>query len=104
MRVAAEERGGTRAALLRGQDAGLTSGAVGIAGIDQRHAETMLTALQVALSDDQRRGNDFVAGEHGGRGCRPGRPPRKRDQDYRWLSNRRARRQRRSREAPDHHQ
>ena len=62
----AEERACADAALLRGRDPGLTGGAVGIAGIDQRDAEAMLTAFQVALSDDQRRGDDFVAGEHGG--------------------------------------
>ena len=68
MRVTAEERACAGAALLRGGNAGLTGGAVGIAGIDQRDAETMLTAFQVALADDQRRGDYFVAGEHGG-GC-----------------------------------
>ena len=61
---------GAGAALLRGRHAGLTGGAVCIAGIDQRDAETMLTAFQVALSDDQRRGDHFVAGEHGGGGGR----------------------------------
>jgi hypothetical protein len=30
----------------------------------------MLTAFQVAPSDDQRRGNDFIAGKHRGRHCR----------------------------------
>ena len=68
--IAAEDRGGARAALLGGSDAGFTGGAVCIAGIDQRHAETMLTAFQMALSDDQRRGDHFVAGEHGGGGRR----------------------------------
>jgi hypothetical protein len=67
----AEDGGGAHAALLCGGDAGLAGGAIGIAGIDQHHAELMLTAMQVALADDQRRGDDFVAGEHGGSGGRP---------------------------------
>jgi hypothetical protein len=70
MRIAAEDRGGAGAALLRGTHAGLAGGAICIAGIDQHNAETMLTAFQVALSDDQRRGDHFVAGEHGGGGRR----------------------------------
>ena len=70
MRIAAEDRSGTGAALLRGKDAGLAGGAICIAGIDQSDAEVMLTAFQVPLSDDQRRGDHFVAGEHGGGGRR----------------------------------
>src|ERR1700677_2049798 len=70
MRIAAEDCGRAGAALLRGTHAGLAGGAICIAGIDQRNAETMLTAFQVALSDDQRRGDHFVAGEHGGGGRR----------------------------------
>ena len=70
MGIAVEERSGTGAALLRGTDAGLAGGAICIAGIDQGNAETILAAFQVTLSDDERRGNHFVAGEHGGGGCR----------------------------------
>jgi hypothetical protein len=64
MRVAAEKLPRTRAALLGRQDTGFTRSAVGIAGIDQHHANTMLIARQMALSDDQGRSNHFVAGEH----------------------------------------
>ncbi len=67
----AEDGGGAYAALLCGGDAGLAGGAIGIAGIDQHHAELMLAAMQVALADDQRRGDDLVAGEHGGGDGRP---------------------------------
>ncbi len=70
MWVAAEDFAGACAALLRCGDAGLTGGAVGIPGIDQGDAKAVLAALQVALSDDQRGGNHFVAGEHGGGGSR----------------------------------
>jgi hypothetical protein len=64
MRVAAEKLACACAALLGSQNTRFASGAVGVAGIDQRHADTILTACEMALSDDQRRGNDFVAGEH----------------------------------------
>ena len=70
MRVAAEKLACTCAALLGCQNARFASGAVGVAGVDQHNAQTMLTAFQMALSHDQRRGNDFVAGEHGGGGRR----------------------------------
>jgi hypothetical protein len=66
----AEDGGGAYAALLCGGDAGLAGGAIGVAGVDQYHAKLMLTAMQVTLADDQRRGDDFVAGEHGGSGGR----------------------------------
>jgi iron complex transport system ATP-binding protein len=68
VRVAAEERAGASAALLRGGDSSFTGGAVGITGIDQHHADSMLTAFEVPPADDQGRGDDLVAGEHGG-GC-----------------------------------
>ncbi len=70
VRIAAEDGAGAGAALLRGAHAGLAGGAVCIAGVDQRNAKLMLTAFQVALSDDQRRRDHFVAGEHGGGGRR----------------------------------
>jgi hypothetical protein len=70
MRIAAEDAAGAGAALLRRTHARLASGAVCIAGIDQRNTELMLAAFQVALSDDQGRGDHLVAGEHGCGGCR----------------------------------
>ena len=70
MRIAAKDGASAGAALLRGAHAGLAGGTVCIAGIDQRNPQLMLIAFQVALSDDQRRGDHFVAGEHGGSGRR----------------------------------
>ena len=70
MRVATEERAGTGTALLRRGNAGFTGGAIGISGVHQGDAEAVLTALEVALPDDQWSGNYFVAGEHGSRGGR----------------------------------
>jgi hypothetical protein len=67
MRMAVEDRGGTRTALLRGIDAGLASSAISIAGVDQNNAKVTFTAFQVLLTDDERRGDHFVAGEHGSR-------------------------------------
>jgi iron complex transport system ATP-binding protein len=70
VRVAPEKLACAGAAPPGSQYTGFASGAVGVAGIDQHDADSMLTALQMALSDDQRRGNDFVAGEHGSGGHR----------------------------------
>ena len=70
MRIAAEDRRGADAALLRGHHAGLAGGAICIAGIDQRNPEMMLAPFQVALSNDERRSDHFVAGEHRGGGRR----------------------------------
>ena len=64
MRVAAEKLPSACAALLSSQDTGFASSAVRVAGIDQHHADTMLIACQMALSDDQRRSDHFVAREH----------------------------------------
>ncbi len=71
MRIAAEDRTGADAAFLGGRHAGLAGGAICIAGIDQRNPETMLALFQVALSNDERRSDHFVAGEHRGGGRRP---------------------------------
>ena len=70
VRIAAEDRRGADAALLRCHHGRLAGGAVCIAGVDQRNPELMLAPFQVALSDDQRRRDHFVAGEHGGGGRR----------------------------------
>ena len=85
MRIAAEDGAGADAALLRGTHAGLAGGAVCIAGIDQRNTQLMLTAFQVALSDDQWRGDHFVAGEHGGSGRRLVGDCTGKVRAYRWL-------------------
>jgi iron complex transport system ATP-binding protein len=66
MRLAPENLSRTGAALLRSDDTGLTGSTVGIAGIDERDAHAMFAAFQVALSDDERGGDDFVAGKHRG--------------------------------------
>jgi hypothetical protein len=71
MRIAAEDRSGAGAALLRGYHARLAGGAICIAGIDERNPEMMLVLFQVALSNDERRSDHFIAGEHCGGGRRP---------------------------------
>jgi hypothetical protein len=66
VRVAVEDFAGPCATLLGGGDTGLTRSAVCITRIDQRDAKAMLTAFEVALSDDQRGCNYLVAGKHRG--------------------------------------
>ena len=70
MCIAAEDRGGAGAALLRSTHAGLAGGAICIAGIDECNPEMMFALFQVALSNDKRRSDHFVAGEHRGGGRR----------------------------------
>jgi hypothetical protein len=70
MSIAAEESSGAGAALLRCHHAGLAGGAICIAGIDQCDPQMMFALFQVALSNDERRSDHFVAGEHRGGGRR----------------------------------
>lgn len=69
MRIAAEDVAGRNAALLRRLDAGFASGAICVARVYQHHAQFLLAVVQMALTDDERRRHDSIAGEH----CRRGR-------------------------------
>ena len=63
---AIEDRGGGGAGDAGGDHAGLTSGAVGVAGVDGGHANTPATGAEMLFVHDQRRGDDAVGCEGGG--------------------------------------
>ncbi len=48
-----------------GFDAGVAGGAVGVAGVDDHGGDTAASGFEMAATDDDGRGDDLIAGEHG---------------------------------------
>ena len=64
---AAEAFGGSLAGAQAAVDAGLTSGAVGVAGVYEHGGDAPAGRRQVATTNGDRRGDDLVLGKHHGR-------------------------------------
>ena len=65
LRRAVESRSRLGADFAAGGDAGFAGGAVGIAGVDGDDLDSAVRLQEILAADDDGRGDDSVAGEHG---------------------------------------